>query len=146
MKAMKFGVLIAAVFALQSVYAGTDRPIEVKELPAKAQAFIQTHFPDEQVSLAKRERDLFETRYEVLLVNSVKLEFLGNGEWEEVDCRYQAVPDAIVPPQILNSVRERYPDVKITEINRDRRDYELKLANGLELVYDLQYRLVDIDD
>ena len=83
---------------------------------------------------------------EVLFVNSVKLEFLGNGEWEEVDCRYQAVPDAIVPPQILTSVRERYPDAKIVEINRDKRDYELKLANGLELVYDLQYRLVDIDD
>jgi hypothetical protein len=146
MKAMKFGVLIAAVFVLQGVYAGTDQPIDVKELPNKVQTFIKTHFPNEQVSLAKRERDLFETRYEVLFVNSVKLEFLGNGEWEEVDCRYQAVPDAIVPPQILTSVRERYPDAKIVEINRDKRDYELKLANGLELVYDLQYRLVDIDD
>ena len=146
MKTVKLGVILAAVFVLQSVYADTDRPIEVYELPAKAQTFIQTHFPDQQVSFAKRERDLFETHYEVLLVNSVKMEFSGNGDWEEVDCRYQAVPEAIIPTPILNSVRERYPKVQIVEINRDRRDYELKLANGLELVYDLHYRLVKIDD
>ncbi len=144
-KIFVFGIL-TALFTMQSAVAGTDHPIDLEALPTKAKQFLATHFPNEQVSLAKRERDLFETRYEVLLVNSVKVEFLGNGEWEEVDCRYQAVPEAIVPTTIVYSVRERYPDATIIEINRDRRDYELKLNNGLELAYDLNGRLIDIDD
>ena len=128
----KLLILAAAVFALgtSTVSADNDRPISVSELPEKAQQFIRQHFPNEKVSFAKMERELFDTTYEVIFTSSSKVEFLKNGDWKEVDCKYSTVPAAIIPQQI----------------DRDKRDYEVKLTNGLELTFDLKFNLIDIDD
>ena len=63
----KLLILAAAVFALgtSTVSADNDRPISVSELPEKAQQFIRQHFPNEKVSFAKMERELFDTTYEL---------------------------------------------------------------------------------
>ena len=86
----KLLILAAAVFALgtSTVSADNDRPISVSELPEKAQQFIRQHFPNEKVSFAKMERELFDTTYEVIFTSSSKVEFLKNGDWKEVDCKY----------------------------------------------------------
>lgn len=81
-----------------------------------------------------------------MLADGTKLEFNGDGEWKDVDCKYGAVPAAIVPKQITDYVAKHYPDVKIIKIDRDRRDYEVSLSNRLELTFDMQFNLVDIDD
>jgi len=144
----KFLMLAAAMLALGvfAARADNDRPITVGELPRKAQEFIQKFFPDEKVSFAKVESDLFETTYEVIFTGGSKIEFLKNGDWKEVDCKYSTVPLAIVPQQIVRYVKGHYPDAAIVQIDRGRRDYEVELSNGLELTFDLQFRLIDIDD
>lgn len=127
-------------------HADNDKPITFEQLPQQSQQFIKKHFPDEKVSFAKLERDFLETRYEVLFVSSTKVEFLKNGEWKEVDCRYSTVPAGIVPAQIAAKVKELYPEALVTEINRDSREYEVKLNNGLEMTFNLKFELVGIDD
>ena len=135
----KLLILAAAVFALgtSTVSADNDRPISVSELPEKAQQFI---------SFAKMERELFDTTYEVIFTSSSKVEFLKNGDWKEVDCKYSTVPAAIIPQQIAQYVSQYYPDTSVVQIDRDKRDYEVKLTNGLELTFDLKFNLIDIDD
>ena len=144
----KLLILAAAVFALgtSTVSADNDRPISVSELPEKAQQFIRQHFPNEKVSFAKMERGLFDTTYEVIFTSSSKVEFLKNGDWKEVDCKYSTVPAAIIPQQIAQYVSQYYPDTSVVQIDRDKRDYEVKLTNGLELTFDLKFNLIDIDD
>ena len=144
----KLLILAAAVFALgtSTVSADNDRPISVSELPEKAQQFIRQHFPNEKVSFAKMERELFDTTYEVIFTSSSKVEFLKNGDWKEVDCKYSTVPAAIIPQQIAQYVSQYYPDTSVVQIDRDKRDYEVKLTNGLELTFDLKFTLLDIDD
>lgn len=144
----KLLILAAAVFALgtSTVSADNDRPISVSELPEKAQQFIRQHFPSEKVSFAKMERELFDTTYEVIFTSSSKVEFLKNGDWKEVDCKYSTVPAAIIPQQIAQYVSQYYPDTSVVQIDRDKRDYEVKLTNGLELTFDLKFNLIDIDD
>ena len=144
----KLLILAAAVFALgtSTVSADNDRPISVSELPEKAQQFIRQHFPNEKVSFAKMERVLFDTTYEVIFTSSSKVEFLKNGDWKEVDCKYSTVPAAIIPQQIAQYVSQYYPDTSVVQIDRDKRDYEVKLTNGLELTFDLKFNLIDIDD
>ena len=131
----KFLFLAAALLALgiSTACADSDRPIDVAQLPQKAQQFIQKHFAGEKVALAKVERDFLEVRYE-------------DGEWKEVDCRYSSVPAAVVPAQIAQYVSGHYPDASIVQIDRDKHDYEVKLSNGLELTFDLKFNLIDIDD
>ena len=53
---------------------------------------------------------------------------------------------AIVPQQIRDYVTKNYPKNKIVAIDRDRRDYEVELDNGLDLKFDLKFRLIDIDN
>ena len=54
----KFLFLVAALLALgiSTACADSDRPIDVAQLPQKAQQFIQKHFAGEKVALAKVER------------------------------------------------------------------------------------------
>ena len=102
----KFLFLAAALLALgiSTACADSDRPIDVAQLPQKAQQFIQKHFAGEKVALAKVERDFLEVRYEVIFTDGAKAEFYKDGEWKEVDCRYSSVPAAVVPAQIAQYV------------------------------------------
>ena len=84
--------------------------------------------------------------YKVVFVNGAKVEFAKNGEWKDVECKYGEVPAAIVPQQIRDYVTKNYPKNKIVAIDRDRRDYEVELDNGLDLKFDLKFRLIDIDN
>lgn len=134
------------VLATTAVRADDDKPIAFEQLPKISQQFIKKHFPKEKVSFSKMERDFFDTKYQVVLVSGKKVEFLKNGKWKEVDCRYESVPEAIIPQQIASKVKELYPDVKVTEIDRDSRDYEVKLSNGMELTFDLKFNLIEVDN
>ena len=68
-----------SVFALGVACAGVDRPIEVNELPDKAQSFLKTHFADVKVSLAKEDSEMLYNEYEVVLVNGAMLDFSSSG-------------------------------------------------------------------
>lgn len=91
-------------------------------------------------------RGAFDKDYKVVFVNGAKVEFAKNGEWKDVECKYGEVPAAIVPQQIRDYVTKNYPKNKIVAIDRDRRDYEVELDNGLDLKFDLKFRLIDIDN
>ena len=116
----------AALLATSApAFAGNDRPIAVGELPAVSQEFIKTHFAGVEVSFSKVDEELFD---------------------KDVECKYGEVPAAIVPQQIRDYVTKNYPKNKIVAIDRDRRDYEVELDNGLDLKFDLKFRLIDIDN
>jgi hypothetical protein len=146
---MKKIMILAAAMLLLSVTsarADHDRPIQFNQLPVAAQEFINTYFANEKVSFAKEERDFMEVRYEVMFTNSIKIEFYKDGKWKEIDCKYSVLPEGIVPEQIATYVNSNFPGVKIHAIDRDRRDIEVELTNGLELTFDLYYNLIDMDD
>ncbi len=138
--------LLLSVFMLQFTACADDKPITVEQLPAAAQEFIKTHFTGTAVSFAKMDTDLFDKSYEVLLANGNKLEFDKKGEWKEVECRTTELPAAIVPQQIRDYVAAHQPGTKIITIDRDKRDYEVKLNNGFELKFDLKFNLIDMDN
>ncbi|MBR2638526.1 MAG: PepSY-like domain-containing protein [Bacteroidaceae bacterium] len=129
-----------------AVKADNDKLITKEKLPAAAQKFVTNHFAALKISYVKEERDLFERNYEVVFTDGSKVEFLRNGDWKEIDCRYSEVPSVVVPDQIKKYVSENYPDAKILQIDRDRHDYEVKLSNRLELTFDRNYNIIDIDD
>lgn len=144
----KMMILAAALLALDLFVAcaDNDRPIAVTELPQTAQQFLDTHFADRKVVLAKKDSDLFDATYEVMFADGSKVEFLKNGQWKEVDCMNAPVPASVVPSRIADYVAQRYPDASVVQIDRDKRDYEVELSNRLELKFDLDFNLIDIDD
>jgi hypothetical protein len=136
------GVAMATISRLND----DDRHITFAELPAKAQSFIKAHFTNSEVSYATMDRDFNSTDYEVVLSCGTKIEFDGDGEWKEVDCRRQAVSSDIVPKELQSYVDSNYPTAKICDIQRDQRGWDIQLTSGLELEFDKSFRLVGIDD
>jgi hypothetical protein len=81
-----------------------------------------------------------------MLANGSKIEFSSKGNWEEIDCRYGEVPAAIVPEPIKDFVAKNYAGEKIVAIERHRNEIEVRLSNRLELTFDKNLNIIDIDD
>ena len=145
---MKKILIVLAVFSLGLVTAkaDNDRVITKDALPAKAQQFVNAHFASVKISYIKEDRDFFDHNYELVFADGSKIEFGRKGEWVEVDCRYNSVPQAIVPDAIKAYVKSNFPDVKILEIERKRGNHEVKLSNKLELIFDKNMKIKGIDD
>ncbi len=140
-------MFFACVFmASVSVKADNDKPITVDQLPAKAQTFITTYFKDLKVAFAKQESELFFKSYEVMFSTGEQVEFDSSGDWSDVQCRHTEVPADIVPEAIRSYVKSNYPEAKIIGIERDRKEYDVKLSNRWEITFDSQMRVIDIDD
>ena len=138
----KLVFLLVCLFTLQTVArADDDKPIQVTQMPQLAQQFIKQHFSDSKVALAKMESDFLYKSYEVIFTNGNKVEFDKKGNCEEVDCKHTSVPAAI-----QKYVTTNYPDAKVLKIERDKKDYEVKLSNRTELKFDLKFNLIDIDN
>lgn len=145
----KYTILLTALFVAFSAFpafADNDRIITVEELPAPARQFVDTHFRGVEVSYAKVDEEWFDKEYKVVFVNGSKVEFVKGGDWKEVDCKYGEVPTGVVPQPILDCIATRFAGRKVIGIEQDRRSYDVKLDNGLELEFDRSFRLIDIDD
>lgn len=144
----KFITVVLCVAAAQfTMKAAADKPISFDQIPAGAQSFVTDYFGNLKVAYANVDNDGMVNRsYDVVFTNGNKIEFDRDGAWTEIDCKYTGVPAGVVPQRINDYVVQNYPDVKILKIERDARDYEVKLGNGLELTFDLNYNLIKIDD
>lgn len=142
----KLVLAVVAMFAVSTmVMADNDKPVQVNQLPAKAQTFLSTYFKDAKVALATQETELFNKSYDVVFNSGDRVEFDKSGEWTEVRCS-TGVPAQLVPAPIAEYVKNMYSDASILQIERDTRGYEVKLSNRLEITFDKQMRAVDIDD
>ena len=56
------------------------------------------------------------------------------------------MPAAIVPKQIKDYLAQNYPQAVVLGIDYERKQYEVRLNNHLELTFDKNFRLIDIDD
>lgn len=152
MKSLKVLTLIllasATVFtAGANTIMDDDRPISIDQIPANSREFINTHFNGIAVSYATIDDEgYFGPSYDVNLVGGAQIEFASDGNWKEVNCRFTAVPDGIVPSQIVAYVNQNFPGQIITKIDKGRRSYEVELRNGLEIKFDLNFNMIGYDD
>ena len=94
--------LFVCLFTMSMVViADTDKPIQIGQLPLKAQTFISNYFKDSKVAMAKQETDLFYKSFDVIFTSGDKLEFDKSGDWTEVKCIKNGVPSQIIPAEIL---------------------------------------------
>ena len=144
----KFFLTLIAFFSVGifTAMADNDKVINRSQLPTPAQEFINVHFAGIDITYAKEEWDFLKHSYEVRLANSTKIEFTSKGDWDEVECRFGEVPAAIIPQAIKEYIDKNYPGSKVIYIEKDRNDYEVKLSNRLELKFDKDFNIYDIDD
>lgn len=140
-------VLLAGIVSFAGVVsADNDRAVTMDRLPEKAREFIQEHFASEKIAYVKQERDFLELKYEVMTVGGVMIDFDRSGNWTELECRYDMLCVSLIPAPVKEYVSSRWPDVSYRKISRSRNEYEVKLSSGLELTFDRNFNLIEIDD
>ena len=125
--------------------AGNDKPIAVNALPVKAQTLLSQHFNGQKVMLATIESGVVNRSYDVVLQNGTKLEFDKKGNLTEIDCNQATVPDQLIPQAIKNYLMENYAGQSVKKIEMNKNEYEVELANGLDLTFNKHFQLIDID-
>ena len=137
---------LAAMLASSTLVSCTDLIISPDTLPAAATSVIQEYLPETAISYAKKDADLTKTTYEVTLQDGTEIDFNSKGEWDKVDCKRAAVPAALVPAFIADYVQTSFPGQIIVKIDKERYGYEIELGNDLELKFDKNGKLLNIDD
>lgn len=142
----KIFIALACVFTLvTNACADNYQPITQTQLPEKAQTFLSTYFPEAKVSLVRKEIDVIELNYDVIFADGSKVEFDRKGNWTEIDCLTHSLPAGIVPEAINKIINTHYPDTKVIKIERDHREIDVKLNNRVELTFNKNLQLIDID-
>ena len=139
--------LIAAIscfMVCNHAQADNNRPVTLKQMPSKAQQFILKHFPSAEIMLSTVEGYMLDKNYDVVFKNGDKAEFNRNGDWTSISCK-GGIPSGIVPEQIASHVQVQYPGVKIIEIEKDDRHYDVKLSNRIELTFNSSFKLIEAD-
>ena len=143
MKDLKFIALLAIMLTLSfNVKADNDQVITFDQLPASAQDFHKQYFGDKVPLAVTMDWD----DYTIIYQSGEKVEFNKQGEWKDVNCRVSAVPTALIPEQIKTHIKTTFPGTTIIDIDRGLRGYEVKLNNGLEIEYNRDFQVIDIDD
>ena len=138
--------LFASLLLTMNACSSKPQVATFNELPAPAQQFITTYFAQSDIAWIQWERDGMSKEYEVRLNNGTWIEFYSDGALEKIDCKTNAVPAGIVPETVVNYVSTNFPQVVIVKYQIDRRDQEVELSTGLELVFDLNGNFKYIDD
>ena len=142
-------IVMIAIFCMMSfnivANAGNDKPINVNELPAKAQTLLSKHFKGQKVMLATIESGVVSRSYDVVLRNGTKLEFDKKGNLTEIDCKQGIVPSQLIPQPIKNYLKENYRGEAVRKIELNKKEYEVELTNGLDLTFNKHFQLIDIE-
>ena len=140
----KMMVMVCSVVLFSTTAcADKNKPIQVNELPAKAQTVLTTHFSGQKVALTIKENGF--DGYDVVLQNGTKLEFDRKGNLTEVDCKQGTVPTKLIPQPIKSYVQANYSGQNIKKIEIDKGKHEIELSNGLDITFNKRFKVIDID-
>ncbi len=122
-------------------------PIQAADLPQTSKAFLQNHFPDAKVTSARQlhQANAVGTYYVTTLSNNYHVSFDTDGDWTSVNGHGQAVPQAVLPQNVLTYIQSNYPDVTIDEIDVQINGYEVELVNDIELYFDSEGNFIAAD-
>ena len=140
MKKLIFAFIAIVCFGFSSAMAQNTNAN-----PAITQ-FVTQHFPDATVQMVMPDDD----DIDVVLNDYTKIEFRRNNEWKKVDCEHSttftAVPATLVPEQITAYVTTNFPNTIIKKLEKNFRSWEIELNNGLELKFNSNFKIMEIDD
>ena len=129
-----------------ALLAGCEKETILPEhnLPGEIVTFVNTHFPENPVVQAVKEKDDFELSYKVILNGGFVLEFNRKKEITDIDGVVR-LPDSVVPSSILSYVATHFPDQYIIGWERDSRSQQVTLVSGIELDFSMNGEFLRID-
>ena len=127
-----------------SIAVADEKPVTYEQLPTPAKTYIESNFNGEKVTLTTKEDDLFLPDYTVLLADGTKLEFTNSGKLKQVSSKNGISPE-LIPVTIRDYVSAHYPDAGYLDFEIGRKTYEVKLTNRMELKFNRNFHVIEID-
>lgn len=148
---MKRVLFLMTVIAMAVASASAaEKLLMFEQLPQEVQTFTRKYFsadnPLYRHAYVTYDAELFDSSYMVVFTNGDGLEFNKDGQWKDFDCKQCVVPNEVIPAPILDYLSASFPGVAVKKIEKNRLSYEIGLENGLELEFDLDGNLVEVDD
>ena len=141
-------LIVVGIFALVLMMtACSDKPVTAERLPEPVKTFVQQAFPGLTITYAEKDQELTGAKYDVVLNDGTRVEFNIDDEWDKIECPMtNPVPTALIPEPIVAHIQANFPDAMILKIDKEHYGYEVELANGLELKFNKQGVLTEMDD
>ena len=141
-------LIVMGFFALALMMtACSDKPVTAQQLPEPVKSFIQQSFPGKTISYVEKDQELTGAKYDVILNDGTRVEFDTDNVWDKIECTMASpVPTSLIPEPIVAHVQASFPDAMILKIDKEHYGYEVELANGLELKFNKQGVLTEMDD
>lgn len=144
----KFFFLMISLVMVTSIFAScddNDKFISYEALPVGAKQFIVNNFGADNIISVEYDKDLKGAEYEVKFSNGAEINFDKNGNWDEI-----TVPGGIsrdlIPEKVYNYVQTHHVNALIISMDKDRREFDVELNNGLDLVFSNNYDFIRYDD
>ncbi len=138
MKKLLLSTLIA-ITGLLTTSCDNEKAITITDLPATAQTFLSTYWPNTTPAYITKE-GVLGAEYDVMMTNGDEIGFEKSGEWDSVDCNRNEVPAGIVMDAIITDLATRYPGAIVTSIDKERTLFEVEiLLSGGIVDLDLEY-------
>lgn len=141
-------LFVLAFFAFLMMLSGcSDKSVLPTELPVPITSFIQQNFPGQTISFAKKDLEITGWQYDVVLADGTQIDFDTDKMWDKIQSSMtNPVPTQLIPAPIVTHLQANFPDAMVLKIDKERNGYEIELANGLELRYNEQGALMEMDD
>ena len=137
-------VAVAIITAFITASA-ENKPIDFSKLPKAAQSFVSMTYPSAKVLYAAVDDDVVRPDYVVVLEDGTKIDFNHDGSLEKVESK-AGVPVELIPYQIREYVERHYPNAVYVEYEVGHKSYEVTLSNRMELKFNSEFNVVEIDD
>src|SRR5690554_2231025 len=141
----KYLMLVAVTIFMALPIYGQEVYLSASEYPEEMNAYVNEHFPDDEIVSIKQDKELLKTEYEVQLKNRVELEFDGKFSVQKIEGK-SPLPNGVIPSQIRDYVTKNYPNNTIFEWKREKNGQKVELNNELELIFNSNGEFLGIDD
>ena len=138
-------IMMVAV-GLMTLASCGDKVVAPTQLPPEIQSFVQQNFPNQTITYAQKDWELLGSTYDVVLADGTQVKFDSDKVWEKVESRVSPVPAVLIPAPIATYVSTNFPSVAIVKIDKERYGYDVELGNNLELKFNQQGALMEMDD
>ena len=141
-------VIVLGICVLVLMMSGcSDKPVIPEQLPVPVKTFIQQTYPGEAITFAQKDLELTGWKYEIFLVDGTHIEFDTDNMWDKIESPVtRPVPQQLIPAPVAAHLQANFPGAVVTKIDKERNGYEIELANGMELKYNKQGVLREMDD
>jgi hypothetical protein len=141
-KVMLFALCM--VLAATNVCLAKDKKVKPENLPAPVQQFVKNYFPSAKIVEVTQEAD--DLDFNLTLSNGTKLEFGKDNQWSEIANKKANIPSKLIPSQIINYVKQKYPGTAITCIERSSLGYDISLSNNKQFQLNKQFQPAKFKD